>query len=183
MEHAKQLIDEKTGRFPLVVVTALADRINLRNVERSHEHDIRITGQVTWVGTTSLEVTLNVDQQRDAAPGSISDSGWSHLVEARLLMVARQPSFGCGKSKSAVPFVQLVADADDADGQLVLQQARARRARRKAAAERSLLKTVPGPQETKLIHELFLRTIDEQKMTFRQRIKPENGKFRSFANC
>ena len=47
------------------------------------EKDVIIRGHVTWVGKTSIEVTMNVKQELDGV--------WHKILEARFLMVARDP--------------------------------------------------------------------------------------------
>merc|ERR1712168_322646 len=67
------------GISPLSIVTASVDRINCKPQQLSAEHDIYIRGHVSFAGTSSMEVTMVVDQFSEP------------LLEAKFLMVARDP--------------------------------------------------------------------------------------------
>jgi hypothetical protein len=47
-----------------VIVTALVDRILVKDDKLSIDKDLKISGFTSWVGTTSSEVTMKIEQVR-----------------------------------------------------------------------------------------------------------------------
>ena len=71
------------SQSPFSIVTALVDRIVIDGT-LSPEADIKMSGHVTWVGRSSAESTLILEQQRD-------DGNWEKVTEASFVLVARDP--------------------------------------------------------------------------------------------
>merc|ERR1719192_1630254 len=70
------------GQSPFSIVTALVDRIHVR--ERiTADDDIKISGHVTWVGRSSVEITLDLHQLRDNL--------WKNVMNAKFVMVLKNP--------------------------------------------------------------------------------------------
>ena len=65
---------------PWMIVTGLVDQIDFTGVLRP-DCDIRISGHVTWVGQSSAETTLHLEQAFDGS--------WVKITEARFVLVAR----------------------------------------------------------------------------------------------
>ena len=65
---------------PWKIVTGLVDQIDFTGVLRP-DCDIRISGHVTWVGQSSAETTLHLEQAFDGS--------WVKITEARFVLVAR----------------------------------------------------------------------------------------------
>uniref|UniRef100_A0A3Q4MIE5 HotDog ACOT-type domain-containing protein n=1 Tax=Neolamprologus brichardi TaxID=32507 RepID=A0A3Q4MIE5_NEOBR len=70
-------------RSPLSIVTALVDKIDMRQHVIYPDCDIKFTGHVTWVGKSSIEAKIHMSQYRDGAYASVLD--------ATFVMVARDP--------------------------------------------------------------------------------------------
>ncbi|XP_070213082.1 acyl-coenzyme A thioesterase 9, mitochondrial-like isoform X3 [Littorina saxatilis] len=70
-------------KSPLSTVTALVDRIDMHGVALSPFKDVRMCGHVTWVGRSSMEVTMIVEQDMDGTR--------EQVLTARFVMVARNP--------------------------------------------------------------------------------------------
>merc|ERR1712001_634026 len=70
------------GQSPFSIVTALVDRIHVRERITATE-DIKISGHVTWVGRSSAEATLDLHQLRDGT--------WKKVISAAFVMVAKDP--------------------------------------------------------------------------------------------
>ena len=67
---------------PIAIVTALVDRIEVANRHIFVDKDIKLSGFTSWVGKTSCEVSMKMEQE--------SVSGvWEPLVDAKFLMCAR----------------------------------------------------------------------------------------------
>ncbi|KAM6383858.1 acyl-coenzyme A thioesterase 9, mitochondrial isoform 4-T9 [Alca torda] len=78
--HTKQ---EMQPRSPLSIVTALVDKINLCKKIIYPDCDIKFTGNVSWVGRTSMEVKMHMLQ--------LHDGDYSPVLDATFVMVARDP--------------------------------------------------------------------------------------------
>ncbi|KAJ7421882.1 Acyl-coenzyme A thioesterase 9, mitochondrial [Willisornis vidua] len=78
--HTKQ---ETQPKSPLSIVTALVDKINLCKKIIYPDCDIKFTGNVSWVGKTSMEVTMHMLQ--------LHDGEYSPVLDATFVMVARDP--------------------------------------------------------------------------------------------
>ncbi|XP_061614209.1 acyl-CoA thioesterase 9, tandem duplicate 1 isoform X5 [Phyllopteryx taeniolatus] len=70
-------------RSPLSIVTALVDKIDMRQQAIYPGCDIKFTGHVTWVGKTSIEAKMHMTQYRNGA--------YSPVLDATFVMVARDP--------------------------------------------------------------------------------------------
>lgn len=70
---------------PYSIVTALVDQIDISPTQLRHNVDIRLRGHVTWAGKSSMEASMEVDQQDESKV-------WHTVTKARFVMVARDPS-------------------------------------------------------------------------------------------
>ncbi|XP_070213081.1 acyl-coenzyme A thioesterase 9, mitochondrial-like isoform X2 [Littorina saxatilis] len=147
-------------KSPLSTVTALVDRIDMHGVALSPFKDVRMCGHVTWVGRSSMEVTMIVEQDMDGTR--------EQVLTARFVMVARNPE----TKKSAV--VNGLKPATEQELALFDLGERKRQLRQEES-KKSLLKTAPNEEERNIIHSLFLQTIDQKSGTFNIRVKPENS--------
>ena len=145
------------GSKSISIVTALVDRLDIHD-QILLDRDIRLTGLVSWVGTSSMEVTVHVDQTCESDDSSAlmdeSDMSWKRLAEATFVMVGRNP-----KTNKAAPvnFLQLRTPEEIA----MYQQGEERKALRQKMAKETLTKHPPNDIERKLIHELFLKSVRE----------------------
>lgn len=147
-------------RSPISIVTALVDRIELGDHRISPNKDIKMKGNVTWAGSTSMEVTMNLEQE--------SDSVWKHLLKARFVMVARNPV----TKKSA--FINALKPTNPEE-EKIFKLGEASKIKRQNEAKRTLLKIPPDEKETLIIHEHFVKTLDPSSSSFKIRVKPENS--------
>uniref|UniRef100_A0A665WDS7 HotDog ACOT-type domain-containing protein n=1 Tax=Echeneis naucrates TaxID=173247 RepID=A0A665WDS7_ECHNA len=70
-------------RSPLSIVTALVDKIDMRQHNIYPNCDIKFTGHVTWVGKTSIEAKMHMSQFQNGA--------YSSVLDATFVMVALLP--------------------------------------------------------------------------------------------
>jgi acyl-coenzyme A thioesterase 9 len=147
----------------LSTVTAGVDRIELHhdNASISAEKDVKMSGHVTWVGRSSMEVTMNVEQE-DA------DGKMQEKLTARFVMAARNPM----TQKGAV--VNPLKPCGELEERLFKQGAENKKTRLEEASH-SLLLTVPDEHERHTIHDLFKRTVDTKSGTFRVKNAPDNS--------
>ncbi|XP_041483095.1 acyl-coenzyme A thioesterase 9, mitochondrial-like [Lytechinus variegatus] len=145
---------------PLVIVTGLVDRIDMSTIDIIPDKDLRLSGHVTWVGKTSIEVTINLEQ--------MINNSYSKILEAKIVNVARDP---LNKRPSFIN--PLVAETEEESKELIAGNARkiARQERTKA----SLLKTAPTSEEREIIHKMFVESLPVGASSFSHRIKPDNA--------
>jgi acyl-coenzyme A thioesterase 9 len=159
---------------PFSIVTALVDRIFV-NGEIRPDEDIKVSGHVTWVGRSSAESTLVLEQKRD-------DGHWQQVTEASFVLVARDPL----NTKGAV-LNPLIAETDEEKE--LLAKGEKNKMARKDTAKDSLFKNPPTEHEKILIHDFFMKTVDHTALSFKARIKPansiwmEDGKLKNLVIC
>ena len=81
-KHVLNPLQRGDSGSPFCIVTALVDQIDFTGVLRS-DCDIRMSGHVTYVGKTSAESTLHLEQ--------LIDGQWVKFTEATFVLVARDP--------------------------------------------------------------------------------------------
>lgn len=157
-KHSKNNKDVEVS--PLVIVTGLVDRIDLCCNDIMPDQDLRLSGHVTWVGKTSIEVTMNLEQ--------LINNSYSKLLEARIVNVARDPL-----NKRPAFINPLVAETDEERNEL--EGGNERTKARREQAQMSLLKSAPTAEEREIIHQLFLESLPPRASTFSQRVKPDDS--------
>nr|XP_006628062.2 PREDICTED: LOW QUALITY PROTEIN: acyl-coenzyme A thioesterase 9, mitochondrial [Lepisosteus oculatus] len=161
-------------RSPLSIVTALVDKIDMRKNIIYPDCDIKFTGHVTWVGKTSIEAKMHMSQYHDGA--------YSPVLDATFVMVARDP-----ENKRAA-FVNPL-QPDGPEEEKLFQQGEINKARRVELSTASLLKVAPTAEERKIVHSMFLNTLDPKTVSFRSRVLPansvwmEDGKLKGLEIC
>ena len=55
--------DIDSYKSPLVIVTAMVDQIDVRQAIIDPNRDLRMVGYVSWAGSTSMEITMKLQQQ------------------------------------------------------------------------------------------------------------------------
>ncbi|XP_022085419.1 acyl-coenzyme A thioesterase 9, mitochondrial-like [Acanthaster planci] len=146
---------------PLVIVTALVDRIDLHEVEIKYNRDIKMCGSVTWAGKTSMEVTMHLHQKQDGV-------NWKKLIGARFVMVARDPD-----NKGAAFVHPLRAQTTEEES--IIARGKKNKQLRLERSEQSLLRSAPTAEEREIIHKLFVDTLDQRSASFSTRTRPANA--------
>ncbi|KAJ8278182.1 hypothetical protein GJAV_G00084810 [Gymnothorax javanicus] len=152
--------NDSLPRSPLSIVTALVDKIDMRKQRIYPDCDIKFTGHVTWVGKTSIEAKMHMSQFHDGA--------YSPVLDATFVMVARDP-----ENKRAAYVNPLKPEGPEEEK--LLQEGAANKKRRVELSTASLLKVAPTDDERKIIHSLFLNTLDPKTVSFRSRVLPPNS--------
>ncbi|XP_053198790.1 acyl-CoA thioesterase 9, tandem duplicate 1 [Scomber japonicus] len=147
-------------RSPLSIVTALVDKIDMRQHTIYPDCDIKFTGHVTWVGKTSIEAKMHMSQFRDGV--------YAPVLDATFVMVSRDP-----ENKRAA-FVNPLKP-EGAEEEKIFQEGEANKSRRVELSTASLLKVAPADEERKIVHNLFLNTLDTKTVSFRSRVLPPNS--------
>ena len=78
------VIDNGREVSPIVIVTGSVDQIHILNNNTVYNKNIKLSGFTSWVGRTSCEVSMKIEQE-------IVDE-WVPILEAKFLMCARDVS-------------------------------------------------------------------------------------------
>ncbi|XP_013061260.1 acyl-coenzyme A thioesterase 9, mitochondrial-like [Biomphalaria glabrata] len=147
-------------KSPYAFVTRLVDRIEQSPTKLlSPYKDIILDGQVTWVGRSSMECTMNIKQEIDGELVKV--------ITARYLFVAVL-------SETSTPGVVNPLDPQTPEEIALFKLGEENKIKRQRETTQSLLKTPPTEDERLIIHDLFLSTVDLNSGTFKVRVKPEN---------
>ena len=142
---------------PMIAVTACVDKINLQNRVIRSDLDIIMTGMVTWVGRSSLEITMHLAQK-------YGENDLRDVLTARFVMVSMEPN-----GQKSIPNVGLKLETDE--DKSWFQKGEYAKNVRRSREQNSLFKTLPTEIERTMIHDLFLKAIDPSNMHGRL---PEN---------
>jgi acyl-coenzyme A thioesterase 9 len=146
---------------PIVIVTALVDRIEVNSdIKIDSNRNIKLSGFTSWVGRTSSEATMKVEQE-------ISENEWQPVLEAKFLMAARDTN-----NKGSANMNPL--DISNEGDRLIFELGEKNKLHRQNELKSSLFNVPPNEAESLHIHETFKSTIDLKTGTFKIRIKPEN---------
>ncbi|CAD5214565.1 unnamed protein product [Bursaphelenchus xylophilus] len=136
------------NHIPFHAVTACVDKINLKHRTIKSDLDILMTGLVTWVGRSSIEVTMHLSQK-------YAKDEYRGVLTARFVMVTLDP-----KTQKAVSNVPLKLETEQ-DKKLFEKGEYAKQVRR-SREEMSLYKNPPTEIERAMLHDLFLKTMDNK---------------------
>ncbi|KAG0376285.1 hypothetical protein BGX24_007983 [Mortierella sp. AD032] len=139
----KHCDDGKFESSPLTIVTASVDRIDF--LKPFGVSDLRLSGHVTYVGYSSMEVFMKMEEINKNKPGEHGDT----ILVARFTMVARDAL--TGKAAQVNPLLL----QNDAEKKL-FQMGEDHKARKRLAADAALTKRPPTQDERFLIHDLYL---------------------------
>ena len=123
----------------LTIVTAACDRIDLLGDLRS-DRDLQFLASINWVGKSSLEVGIRISSKED--------KNWKRVARAYFIMVARQE----GKAETVNSLKPLTFEEKRR-----FQQGKLRQQQRKSISQTSYLLNTPTAEESKLLHDLFLK--------------------------
>ncbi|XP_066478526.1 acyl-coenzyme A thioesterase 9, mitochondrial isoform X2 [Tiliqua scincoides] len=165
---------EAAQRSPLSIVTALVDKIGLRKEIIHPDCDIKFTGNVSWVGRTSMEVKMHMLQLHEGV--------YSPVLDATFVMVARDP-----ENKRAAYVNPLIPEGPEEEK--IFKEGELNKSRRTDFSKASLLKMAPTAEERNIVHSIFLNTLDPRTISFRSRLVPpnsvwmEDAKFKGLEIC
>ncbi|EDW14323.2 acyl-coenzyme A thioesterase 9, mitochondrial [Drosophila mojavensis] len=150
--------------LPYTFVTILVDRIDFTDTLASGTADIRLSGHVSWVGTSSMEVVVWLEQMQNGS--------YQKLTRALFLMAARNAT-----NTGAAP-VNPIKPANEEE-QLILDGGMARKKQRQLLGAQSIFKVEPNDPEQTIMYELFKRTTPNDTMELNKRILPPNCRWMS----
>ncbi|KAK3810506.1 MAG: acyl-CoA hydrolase [Linnemannia elongata] len=139
----KHTDDGKPDSSPLAIVTASVDRIDL--LKPLGVCDLRLSGHVTYVGYSSMEIYMKMEEINKDKPGQHGDT----ILVARFTMVARDAL--TGKAAQVNPLLL----RDDNEKKL-FQMGEDHKTKKRVATDSALTKLPPTQEERFLIHDLYL---------------------------
>lgn len=155
----KHIVNPKQSErehFPYTLVTALVDKIDFTDFQPKSDQDIKISGHVSWVGKSSLEVVVWLDQ--------LMHGTWHRITRALFLLAARDSN----NMKSAP--VNAIEPADERERQ-ILSGGEDRKKQRIIMQQKHVSKLIPDNEEQQIIHNLYIRTTDKDS-SLRNRVLP-----------
>ncbi|TKR73371.1 hypothetical protein L596_020687 [Steinernema carpocapsae] len=144
---------------PMCIVTACVDKIDFHSKTITLDQDIEMHGHVSWVGRSSMEITMKLQQM----PNDCSDP--LHVLTAKFVMVSRDPMMN-----KAVACVPLKVESQEEEKMFQIGADSAKR--RKHLVTNSLLSKPPTEAERSMLHDIFLKTLDQKNLS--ARFLPEN---------
>ena len=132
--------------YGLYLILVMADKVARSDL------DIIMDGYISWVGRSSIEATMTLKQK-------YSETDLRDILKAKFVMVSQDPI--TRKSVRNIPL--LLETESDKENFYEGEQAKNLRISRE---KNSLLKTVPTEEERNILHEIFLKTINEQLVLF-----------------
>ncbi|PWN35422.1 uncharacterized protein FA14DRAFT_164321 [Meira miltonrushii] len=131
---------------PIFIVTASVDRLDLLEHLRA-DRNYRLNGMVIYVGSSSMEVLVTVEDVTDVKDGK-SDAARAVLT-GRFTMATRNAATGKAQS---IPPLQIQNSAEEQ----LFAQGQAHKQRKRFEAQTSLEKVPPTSDEATLLHQLWL---------------------------
>lgn len=131
---------------PIFIVTASVDRLDLLEPLRA-DRDYRLNSMVIYVGSSSMEVLVTVEDISDAPDGQ-SNAGRAVLT-GRFTMATRNAATGAAQP---IPPLKIENGAEEQ----LFAQGQSHKQRKKVEASMSLEKVPPTSEEARLVHQLWL---------------------------
>nr|CAD7404354.1 unnamed protein product [Timema cristinae] len=151
---------------PYVIVTVLVDQISFTDLVAKSDADIRLSGHVSWVGRSSIEVVVWLEQNLHGQ--------WQKLTRALFLMAARN------STNTAAAIVNKLVPKGEKEIE-IFAGGEDRKRKRQQEKTTSLLRSVPDATEQRVIHDLFLKTVDMDSIAFDRRNLSPNSTWMSDA--
>ncbi|KAM7360137.1 acyl-coenzyme A thioesterase 9, mitochondrial-like [Cochliomyia hominivorax] len=147
----------KHEHLPYTFVTILVDKLVFSKLLPEYNQDIRLTGHVSWVGRTSLEITVWLEQKHE--------DDFRLITQAVFLMAARNAT-----NEQAAPVNPLIPYNDQE--REIFNLGEERRKTRKRSSETSIFKMKPSEKEHGLMYNLFRNTTDNTHLQLNKRFLP-----------
>ncbi|OZJ06814.1 hypothetical protein BZG36_00001, partial [Bifiguratus adelaidae] len=153
----KHVSDGNPDSAPVTIVTASMDRLDILLPKRVA--DYKLSGHVSYVGYSSMEIFIRVETMDDYDPSlktkpihvpqDITRMTPNTVLQARFTMVARDPR--TGKAVQVNPLL-----LESASQKRLFQRGEELKAHKRASSEMALDKKAPTTAEQALIHQLYL---------------------------
>uniref|UniRef100_T1H0M0 HotDog ACOT-type domain-containing protein n=1 Tax=Megaselia scalaris TaxID=36166 RepID=T1H0M0_MEGSC len=157
---------DKNIHLPYTFVTIMVDKIDFSSFRPKANCDIRLSGHVSWVGTSSMEIVVWLEQEFEGK--------YNKITRALFLMAARNAT-----NTGPAPVNQI--EPGNENEKNILIGGEVRKKKRIDIQKQSLLKVVPSMHEQSIMHEIFSRITRKDTIQLNKRILPPNGKW--MADC
>lgn len=129
--------------LPYTFVTILVDKVEYTDYIASYDKDIRISGHVSWVGRSSMEIVVWLEQ--------LIDGELKRITRAIFMFAARNAT----NTKSAA--VNPLVPGNEKEKEIFLGGEQ-RKKRRIEITQKNLLQSEPTDEEQKCVHDIFIKT-------------------------
>lgn len=146
--------------LPYTFATAMVDKMIFSKLLPCYNQDIRLTGHVSWVGRTSMEVSVWLEQKYE--------ENFRQITHALFLIVARNAT-----NTAAAPVNPLKLDS--VLEQKIFHRGEERKRIRTSFQESFVFNVKPLQEEYSLMHDLFKTTCDNTYIKLNRRILPKNS--------
>ncbi|XP_065354156.1 acyl-coenzyme A thioesterase 9, mitochondrial-like [Calliphora vicina] len=143
--------------LPYTFVTVLVDKMMFSKLLPLYNQDIRLTGHVSWVGRTSLEISVWLEQKHQ--------DNFRQITQAVFLMAARNAT-----NTQAAPINPL--EPSNEQEREIFNLGEERRKIRKRLHETSIFKIKPSEEEHSLMYDLFQKTTNNTHLQLNNRFLP-----------
>ncbi|XP_055309213.1 acyl-coenzyme A thioesterase 9, mitochondrial-like isoform X2 [Sitodiplosis mosellana] len=162
-QHVKLPNLDPSIPLPYTFVTLFVDSINFTDHIPKNDSDIRLSGHVSWVGRSSVEVVVWLEQKFQGR--------WRKLTRALFLMACRNAT------NSAAAIVNPLNPENDGEKKIFTGGENRKRKRIQLQKESIFHGQEPSAFEQKLIHNIFMKTMDlnNKNKTFNVRKIPSGA--------
>jgi acyl-coenzyme A thioesterase 9 len=148
------------GSEGITIVTASVDGMNIADADISAEHDLILQGYLTYVGTSSMEIHVNLIQKNNL------------VASTQFIMVARHGADGVAYK---IPGYSLRNNIEIDD----YYKGKIRASERKIQSKESLSVAAPKTAEVEHIHQLYLKSKIMQQSQSSKLLLKNNEKYMS----
>nr|XP_018912324.1 PREDICTED: acyl-coenzyme A thioesterase 9, mitochondrial-like [Bemisia tabaci] len=142
---------------PYTIVTLMVDEVSFTDITPKPKKDIKISGQVTYVGKSSVEVTVWLEQK--------IEESWKRITRAIFVMVCRN------SIRTGSALVNKIEPQGERELR-IFKNGESRAKKRRLEETESLIKKVPTAEEQALIHTAFTSTLEGEDFCIDRRKLP-----------
>ncbi|XP_054746318.1 acyl-coenzyme A thioesterase 9, mitochondrial-like [Anastrepha obliqua] len=163
-QHIKVPTLPANVNLPYTFVTILVDKVTFSDLITNVKEDIRISGHMSWVGRSSMEIVVWLEQKHHDV--------YKKITRALFLMGARNAT-----NTGPAP-VNPIAPATEEEKQ-ILSGGEERKKRRQMIQAQSIFKVEPNDFEQSLMYDIYKRTTHTNTMELNKRVLPSNARWMS----
>uniref|UniRef100_A0A1A9VMC2 HotDog ACOT-type domain-containing protein n=1 Tax=Glossina austeni TaxID=7395 RepID=A0A1A9VMC2_GLOAU len=150
--------------LPYTFVTMMVDGTRVESQLPAHGRNVHLTGHTSWVGKTSLEVSVWAN--------IVNDEALFPVTQLNFLMVARNAT---NTGPAEVNAIKTCNDEEEK----IIDEGALRAQRRRERQKTPALRTKPTPQEHEMIYDLVDKTTDKLCLELNKRTLPDGGRWMS----
>ncbi|XP_036332473.1 acyl-coenzyme A thioesterase 9, mitochondrial-like isoform X1 [Rhagoletis pomonella] len=163
-QHIKVPTLPANVNLPYTFVTILVDKVSFSDLVTNVKEDIRFSGHMSWVGRSSMEIVVWLEQKHHGE--------YKKITRALFLMGARNAT-----NTGPAP-VNPIEPATDEERK-ILSGGEERKKRRQIIQAQSIFRVEPNDFEQTLMYDIYKRTTDTNTMELNKRLLPANARWMS----